>query len=200
MDGLMRTLSGRASRSKFSQEFNKRAVTDMETRLALETSTWKRRQVTPDLTVKEAVLPHHGSVIAKWLKDSDDAIRLADKKGKAVDPQVIFTARQKDAAEKFLDVYEEYLAVCGFRKRRSTSDFDRPPAGYDSRDPFDNDNAQRDEDIENAYKQARGVIIQSGSFGMMAVEGIVVENREMDSFRGDLRLALNALANLWKIR
>ena len=54
--------------------------------------------------------------------------------------------------------------------------------------------------IEQAFKDARRAILESGPLGMMAVEAIIIENQPVETLRGDLRLALNRLAVLWKMQ
>ena len=183
----MRTVNGRKSRSQ--------EALHLEQRLALEAATWKRRQMNPSLTISEARLPEHGSVIAKWLADWE---RVRKRNPDANHPNM-FTQLHYDTAMRYHELYARWLAVAGVRQPRSSSDFSGP-AGYDGSDPFDERRAGRDAAIEQAFKDARRAILESGPLGMMAVEAIIIENQPVETLRGDLRLALNRLAVLWKMQ
>ncbi len=110
----------------------------------------------------------------------------------------MFSQMHKDAAERFQELHRRWLAVIGARGQRSATDFGGV-GGYDGSDPFEQSRAERDANIEADFKAARTAILESGPFGMMAVEAIVIENQPVESLRGDLRLALNRLAVLWKM-
>lgn len=182
---VVRTDTGRISRSKESLGLTER--------LELEAATWKRRQMNPRLTISDARLPEHGSVIARWLTDWQ-AIRKRYPDGNHPNT---FTQMHYDTALRYHELYSRWLAVAGARAPRSASDFSGP-SGYDGSDPFDGVRADRDAKTQSDFKDARKAILESGSLGMMAVETIIIENQPAESLRGDLRLALNRLAILWK--
>ncbi|MDH4993035.1 hypothetical protein QEZ48_19660 [Aquamicrobium lusatiense] len=186
-EGTMRTASGRKSRSKESLGFAER--------LQLEAATWKRRQENPELTISEARLPEHGSVIARWLEDWNKAQKRQPEAAHAF----MFTQMHYDTALRFHELHERWIALAGARQPRSSSDFSGP-GGYDGSDPFETARAERDAKVQADFKSARRAILESGPLGMMAIETIVIENQPADSLRGDLRLALNALAVLWKLQ
>lgn len=184
--GAMRTESGRISRSKESL--------GLEQRLILEAATWKRRQEHPGLTISDARLPEHGSVIARWLADWQ-AIK---KRNPESNHPNTFTQMHHDTALRYHELYTRWLALAGARGGRSSSDFSGP-GGYDGSDPFEPGRAERDARTQADFKEARRAILESGPLGMMAIETIVIENQPAESMRGDLRMALNRLAVLWKL-
>lgn len=186
-EGVLRTASGRKSRSKESL--------GLEERLTLEAATWKRRQMNPDLSISDARLPEHGSVIAKWLADWT----VAKKRNPGGAHAHMFTQMHYDTALRYHELHERWLAVCGARRQRSSSDFSGP-GGYDGADPFEEARAEREARIQQEFKEARRTVLQSGPLCMMAMETIVIENQPAERLRGDLRLALNALAVLWKLQ
>lgn len=181
----MRTQSGRISRSEESLGLSQR--------LELETATWKRRQTNPGLTISEARLPEHGSVIARWLADWQ-AIRKRYPDG---NHPTMFTQLHYDTALRYHEVYSRWMAAISARSPRSASDFSGP-GGYDGADPFAGNRAERDERAEHDFKEARRCVLEAGPLCMMAVEAIIIENQPVEKLRGDLRLALNRLAVLWK--
>lgn len=186
-EGAMRTASGRKSRSKESL--------GLAERLTLEAATWRRRQENPDLTISEARLPEHGSVIARWLEEWSRAKKRDPEAAHAF----MFTQMHYDTALRFHELHDRWISLAGVRHPRSSSDF-AGPGGYDGSDPFENGRAERDARTQADFKEARRAILESGPLGMMAIETIVIENQPADSLRGDLRLALNALAVLWKMQ
>ena len=185
-EGVIRTSTGRISRSNESL--------GLEQRLTLEAATWKRRQGNPDLTISEARLPEYGSVIARWLEDWK---RVQKRYPDGNHPNT-FTQLHYDTALRFHELHGRWMAMIGANGPRSSSDF-TGPGGYDGSDPFETRRAERDARIQAEFREARKAILESGPLGMMAVEAIIIENHPVDSLRGDLRLALNRLAVLWKL-
>lgn len=181
----MRTPSGQKSRSAESL--------GLAERLELEAATWKRRQIDPRLTISEARKPEHGSVIARWLHDW----QVARKRNPDAAHVNMFTQMHYDAAERYHALYLRWIAVIDAKRQRSSSDFSGA-GGYDGSDPFAG-RAASDAKIEDEFKAARRAVLESGPLGVMAIEAIVIENQPAESLRGDLRLALNALAVLWKM-
>lgn len=187
-----RTASGRPSEARVSQE-----------RLAVEAATWVRRKMivdgrvvlNPDLTPDEARKPEHGSVIAMWLANHQGfAKRYPGQRNEHE-----FTQTQYDAALRYHQLYESWLAVISARRQRSASDFGWT-GGYDGRDPFEDGIAKRQARIEADFKQARKAVLECGApLAMMAIEAIVIENQPVENLRADLRCALNRLAAMWKI-
>lgn len=163
--------------------------------LAAEAATWKRRQENPSLTVEEARKQEHGSVIHQW---HDDWNRMRKGNPDAA-LQNQFTKLHLEAAERYHELYLSWLAAIDAKTSRSSSDFSGP-GGHDGSDPFDADKARRYAWIEESFKEARRAILESGPFGMMAVEAIIIENQPADQLRGDLRIALNRLSCLWKLQ
>lgn len=182
----VRTPSGQKSRSKESL--------GLAERLELEVATWKRRQDNPSLTISDARLPEHGSVIEKWYREWE---RMSKR-----DPERahinVFSQMHKDAAERYHELYLRWMAAIDAKKQRSSSDFSGQ-GGYDGSDPFDRARSEHHAKIEQDYKAARHAVLESGPLGMMAIETIILENQEVESLRGDLRLALNRLAVLWRM-
>lgn len=181
----MRTEGGRISRSKESLGLSER--------LELEAATWKRRQMNPGLTISDARLPEHGSVIARWLSDWQ-TIRRRFPDGNHPN---VFTQLHYDAALRYHEVYSRWLTAINARGQRSSSDFSGP-GGYNGADPFEAQRAERDRHAEQEFKEARRCVLEAGPLCMMAVEAIIIENQPAENLRGDLRLALNRLAVLWK--
>lgn len=181
----IRTESGRISRSKESL--------GLIERMELEAATWKRRQMNPELTISDARLPEHGSVIARWLADWQ-AVRKRYPDG---NHPIMFTQLHYDTALRYHEVYSRWMAAISARAPRSASDFSGP-GGYDGADPFDERREDRDRNAEHEFKEARRCILEAGPLCMMAVETIIIENHPAEKLRGDLRLALNRLAVLWK--
>jgi len=186
-EGVERTPEGRISRS-----VNAKAT---EEKLMLEVATWKRRQIDPSLTVEEARKPEHGSVIAKWLENHKG---FQKRYGDKPNPHE-FTQRHHDTARSFHELHDDYLSVIAARRQRSSSEFNSVH-GHDNTNPFERDIARKHAAIEEAYRNARRAILESGPLGMMAVETIVIENKEVERLRADLRCALNSIARLVKIR
>lgn len=182
----LRTPSGQKSRSK--------EALSQEERLTLEAATWKRRQLNPSLSITEARNPEWGSVVERWHQDWKAMTRRAPDRAHIN----MFSQLHKDAAERYHALYLRWLAVISARSPRSSSDFSGV-GSYDGSDPFDQGRAERDSRTEADFKAARHAVLQSGPLGMMAVESIVIENQPVESLRGDLRLALNRLAVLWKM-
>lgn len=182
----MRTASGRKSRSKESL--------GLAERLELEAATWKRRQIMPGLTISDARLPEHGSVIAKWLSDWQ-AIKKRYPEGNHPNT---FTQLHYDTALRFHELHSRWVGMVGARSPRSSSDFSGP-GGYDGSDPFEAARAERDARTQADYKDARRKVLEVTPLGMMALETIVIENQPAVGLRGDLRMALNRLAILWKL-
>lgn len=183
----IRTDGGRISRSKESLGLSER--------LELEAATWKRRQMNPGLTISDARLPEHGSVIARWLSDWQTIRRRFPDSNH---PNV-FTQLHYDTALRYHEVYSRWLSVISAKGQRSSSDFSGP-GGYDGADPFDERREERDRHAEQEFKEARRCILEAGPLCMMAVEAIIIENQPAENLRGDLRLALNRLAVLWKFQ
>lgn len=181
----IRTPTGRKSRSVDALK--------LEERMVLETATWKRRQMDSSLSIAEARLPEHGSVIAGWLHDWN---RVRRRYPDAAHPNT-FTQIHYDTAMRYHELYLRWLAIAGARNPRSASDF-TGPGGFDGADPFEPGRADREARIQADFRAARKVVLESGPLGMMAIETIVIENQPAEGMRGDLRLALNALAVLWK--
>lgn len=183
---IARTAEGRISRSQ--------EVVIAQERLAVESATWKRRQVDPSLTLDEARKPEHGSVIAKWLTNHQGFARRYP--GQSNEHE--FTQTQYDAALRFHELHADWLRVIEARQMRSASDIGgvRGRAGGD---PFEAQSERRHAAIEARFKEARRAILESCPLGMMAVEAIVLENQPVENLRADLRCALNRLAALWKI-
>lgn len=180
--GVVREPNGRASRA---QDHN------LEYRLMMEAATWKRRQSDPALTVNEARKPEHGSVIHAWKLASDRA--RSNKSAPATEPS--FTSTHLETAEEIHEWHAAYRAAIASTSPRSASDFNGH-GGYDGSDPFDKDRARRDKNAIAKWKEIRRAILQSGPFGMMAVETIIFENRAAMNMIGDLRLALNAVTRV----
>lgn len=165
------------------------------TKLELEAATWKRRQGNPDLSPEEARKPEYGSVIAKWLNNHN---RFVKRFGKDIPNPDEFSQKHYDAAMRYHELNHRYLEAIDAKRTRSASDYS-PRGGHDGRDPFEHDMATRYKAIEEAYGNARRAVLESGPMGHMAVQAIVIENKEVEGLRGDLRLALNRLAILWKM-
>ncbi len=189
-EGVLRTPSGQISRSKESKLHTR----GLEERLALETATWKRRQDNPALTIHEARLQEHGLVIAKWRNDYERA-RRRNPEGLH---ENVFTQTHFETAISFLELYENYQAVIEAGRVRSSSDLNRA-GGKDSRDPFDLDRERKHAAIERLYKDCRHAILQSGPLGMMAVETVVIENKDVVNLLPDLRCALNSLGKIFRM-
>lgn len=188
-EGVMRTPSGQISRSAESRVHSGA----LEAALAVEAATWKRRQQNPSLTVDEARKQEHGSVIHKWLLDYQ---RMLKKQPDKAHPNE-FTMMQHDAAVRFQQLHFDYLGVIEAKRMASSSDLNRG-GGYDGRDPFAKGAAARHARIELDYKGARKAILESGPLGMMAIETVVIENRDAPELRPDLRLALNRLSTVFQ--
>ena len=192
--GVLRTESGRISRSAEAKEIEA-AQKALEYKLMMETATWKRRQLDPSLSWDEARKQEHGSVIHAW-KELHEAFKRrhgADK----INP-MMFTAQHLETAQQIQQAYEDYRFAIASRNPRSASDFSGP-SGYDGSDPFDEDREKRDKRAIERWKAMRSAILSSGPMGMMAVEGIVIENKPLDKLIGDLRLALNAVERMNRI-
>lgn len=188
-EGVLRTPSGQISRSSEAKALSEAA----ETFLAIEAATWKRRQANPALNVEEARKQEHGSVIHRWHLEW---LAMHRKKPATAHPNE-FTRTHLEAAERFHQLADAWSVVISARKQRSSSDF-TGSGGYDGRDPFNGDLAKKHRAIEDNYKSARRAILESSPMGMMAVEAVVFENRDIPSMRPDLRLALNRLAVIFK--
>lgn len=163
--------------------------------MAYEAATWKRRQDNPGLSPEEARKQEHGSVIHQW---HEQWVRISKRHPDGNHPNQ-FTAAHRQAAEDYHQLYLDWLAVIDAKRQRSSSDF-TGPGGYNGADPFDEGRAKRHADIEERFKAARKAILESGPFGMMAVETIIIENQPAENLRGDLRMALNRLATLFKLQ
>lgn len=184
--GAVRTPSGQKSRSKESL--------GLAERLTLEAGTWRRRQENPGLSISDARQPEYGSVIARWHEEWKNMSKRNPDRAHAN----VFSQLHKDTAERYHQLYFRWLAVISAKGQRSSTDFSGA-GGYDGSDPFDEARSDRDAATERAFKDARRAIMESGPLGMMAVEAIIIENQEVETLRGDLRLALNHLATLWKM-
>lgn len=182
----VRTETGRLSRSVEAKS--------SEARLALEASTWRRRQDDPELTVDEAVKPEHGNVIMRWLQNT----KGFEKKYPDKPNFHAFTQMHYDAAVRYHELHCTYLSLIGAKLPRSASDF-TGPRGADNSDPFEASNTDYAKRKEQDYKAARRAILKSGPMGMMAMEAIVLENKDVESLRPDLRCACNNLARLWNM-
>lgn len=187
-EGVLRTEDGRISRSFDAQA--------SEERIAVEAATWKRRQENPNLAPEEARKQEHGSVIHRWRLEYQ---RIAKKYPDGTHPNM-FTALHLDTAERYHKLHLDYHAMIGAMPPRSASEINRAPSGYDGSDPFTGERARRDEKLAQDYKAARETILRAGPLCQMAVVSIVVENRDCLGLMGDLRLALNDLAVLWKLQ
>lgn len=187
-EGVIRTEDGRISRSAEAKK--------AEEKLAIEAATWKRRQINPDLTPEEARKQEHGSVIHRW---HQDYLRIKKKYPNGNHPNQ-FTRAHVDTAEKYHQIHLAYHAMIGARPPRSASEINPLPAGFDGSDPFTGERARKDEALAKAYKEARKTVLGAGPLCMMAVEAVVIENKDCHGMLGDLRLALNALGALWRIQ
>jgi len=198
IQGIERAPSGAISRSKEAQmtvEQMERDRIKAEHKLTLEAATWKRRQIDPTLSVEQARMMEHGSVIAKMLAQYRDAKK---RRPDAPHPNE-FTQLHYDTALRFGELHASYMGAIEAKQQRSSSDFDGAK-GYDGRDPFDAAAARRHRNVEDQYKAARSAILESGSLCMMAVEAIILENKPAFGMLPDLRLALNRLAVLWRLQ
>ena len=162
--------------------------------LELEAATWKRRRENPSLTPDEARKQEHGSVIARWLLQSQQA----RKRNPDAAHQNAFTQAHYDTAVRFDQLRRDWLACIEAKRMRSSSEFGG--VGGHPGDPFIVEIAKRDLVVERDFKLARRKILEAGPLCMMAIETIVVENQEAETMRGDLRQALNALGILWRLQ
>lgn len=191
-----RTPSGQISRAG-----DAKVLTHME----MEAATWKRRQriakdgsvfTDPHLTPAEARKQEHGSVIARWLLDSELFVKMHGHK--KPNPNE-FTRLQHDTAQRFAKLHACYMSAIDAKRMRSSSEFGG--VGGHPPDPFIAELARRDRQTIDAFKAARRAILSCKSpVAMMAIETIVIENQPADSLRGDLRMALNALAAMLKLQ
>lgn len=166
---------------------------NIDIKMALEAGTWKRRQMNAKLSVDEARMQEHGSVIHAWRQKA--IVREKDRQpGDEPDPNR-FTSQQFNTALDVQMAYERYCMAMGLRSPRSASDFSGP-GGYDGKDPFDPERAERDERAVRRWKEIRRAVLESGSLGMMAVEAIIIENKSIPRLIGDLRAAMNEVARL----
>lgn len=188
-EGVLRTPSGQISRSTEAKELSEAT----ETFLAIEAATWKRRQANPTLNVEEARKQEHGSVVHRWHQEW----LVLNRRTPACAHPNEFTRIHLETAERFHQLADAWSVVIAARKQRSSSDF-TGSGGYDGRDPFNEDLARKHKSIEESYKSAREAVLKSCPMGMMAVEAVVFENRDIPSMRPDLRLALNRLAVIFK--
>ena len=188
-EGVMRTPSGQLSRSTEAKALSEAA----ETFLAIEAATWKRRQANPDLNVEEARKQEHGSVVHRW---HQEYLAIRRRQPEKAHPNE-FTSTHLDAALRFHQLALAWSGVVASRRQRSSTDFSGS-GGYDGRDPFDATIAARQTKIESSYKEARTAVLKSGPLGMMAVETVVFENKDVPDLLPDLRLALNRLAVIFK--
>ncbi|WP_036482532.1 hypothetical protein [Nitratireductor basaltis] len=178
----------------------------------MEAATWKRRQIwvepeldddgkvkvpgywktDPKLPWDKARLQEYGSVIHAWHYASRNHRSEWPDAGK-------FTQQHLNTAEQIQQCYQAYKGAMAIKQGRSVTD-DSPRGGVDGADPFAPEREERDlRAIEN-WKAIRHEILKSGPFGMMAVQTVVLDNKEVPSLIGDLRLALNAVARLWERR
>lgn len=183
---VLRTPSGQKSRSQV-------ALTQAE-RLELEVATWRRRRLNPELDAMEARKPEWGSVIERWHQDWKNLCKKSPDRAH----DNVFSQLHKDAAERYHGLYLRWLSVINAKSPRSASDYSGA-GGFDGSNPFDEERSKRDAKTEADFKDARRAVLESGSLGMMAIEAIVIENQPVESLRGDLRMALNNLARLWKM-
>ena len=184
--GVQRTESGRISRSAEASK--------SESRLVLEIATWRRRRENPSLTIEEARSMEHGNVISKWLeRHKRFQKRYPDKPN-----EFEFSQMHYDAALRYHELKSRYEGLIGAKTPRSASDFGGA-GGYDGSDPFEENRAANAKKTEADYKNARTAILNSGPLGMMAVEAIIIENREIESLLPDLRCACNGLSRLWRM-
>lgn len=188
-EGVLRTPSGQISRSTEAKALSEAA----ETYLAIEAATWRRRRDNPALSVEEARKQEHGSVIHRW---HQAYLTMKRRQPESAHPNE-FTSTHLDAALRFHQLSHAWSAVVASRRQRSSSDFSGS-GGYDGRDPFDPTIAARQAKTERDYKEARKAILESGPLGMMAIETVVIENKEAPSLLPDLRLALNRLSVAYK--
>ncbi len=170
-------------------------IRGIEERLALETATWRRRQDNPALSIHEARLQEHGLVIARWRNDYEKA-RRRNPEGLH---ENVFTQAHFDTAISFLELHGDYQAVIEAGRVRSSSDLNRA-GGKDSRDPFDREREKKHHAVESLYRDCRKAILQSGSFGMMAIETVVIENKDAINMLAELRCALNSLGKVLRIQ
>lgn len=190
-----RKLTESFPRTPTQQKSRSRAATEPMTKLELEAATWKRRRENPNITPEEARKPEYGIVIAKWRENHR---RFVKRYGKDTPDPHEFTEVHYDTAERYHMLHHRYLSAIEAKRQRSASDYS-PAGGYDGRDPFDADLAARHKATEEAYTTARRAVLESGALGHMALQAIVVENKDLPELRSDLRTALNRLAVLWKL-
>lgn len=168
----------------------------LETRLALEAGTWRRMReaeaVGEVITIDEAREQERGSVIHQWLKVSDDFRR----KGKP--EKALISRDQFDALIEFMELSRRYSSMM-VKQPKSASDYDRT-GGHDNTDPFERRAEARDSKVQGDFKRGRTAILEASPLAMMAFETIVVENKEVMTLLGDLRLAANALDITRKVR
>lgn len=174
------------------------------TNLEMEVATWKRRQrvdafgrvfTDPNLTPLEARMPEHGSVIAAWLERWK---RMNTHSPDGAHP-IMFTQLHYDSALRYHELHARWLVAIGATNMRSSSEF----GGVKSHpgDPFMEHAAKRDAKTIADFRTARRAVLECGSpLGMMALETIVIENQPADGMMGDLRMALNKLATLWRLQ
>lgn len=160
--------------------------------IELAKATWKRMQDNPGLSPEEARKQLYGSVIHRWLAESNATRKRAPDK---THPNH-FTQLHCDTAESYATLHSQWLSAIDAKRMRSSSEFGG--VGGHPPDPFIAEIARREERTIARFKEARRVILASGPLGDMAIQTIVIENQPAVGMMGDLRQALNALAAILK--
>ena len=177
-----RTPSGRLSRSKSAkderQDFTQAQIQELEREAVSVVKA--QRMALFGCNEEEAGSNLLGSFIGRLRKSGE------------------ISAAQFEAAEKYHRVRKVEKQAYDIRQQRSGSDLTFN-GGFDGRTGGEPDYVEWDNKARSQGADARRALLDAGPLSHTACEGIIMEDKEMVSSIGDLRLGLNSLAKLWAI-
>lgn len=167
--------NGRASRKNGPD-----TVTETEARRNRETAVTARQRV-HGLPMALAATVDGGDVLGR--------LALVGTAGDGI------TALQRDAGRLYEDIVRTYQRFIGIPPLTSGSRLDRT-GGHDDRDGTDPDYIAAYERAKGRYVRARRcVLLTTDANAQMVLDGVVLDDVDMRSQTGTLRIALNALAH-----
>ena len=126
----------------------------------------------------------------------------------------VITEEQHAAGIRFGIVADAYARAMQVKRVRSASDFNGPFGssddgiyGHDGTTTHESDEQRRRREEYEAwfqratgdYRNARSALLAADPLALMVVEAVCMEDRDMPTSVGELRVGLNALARMWRI-
>ena len=140
----------------------------------------------------KARMQHHG-VPADRARDP----LMGDALGRHFRSGVI-TEEQHEAGRRFAIVRDAFERAMLVKRQRSGGDFDSR-GGHDGSEGDEPEYVEWFARATGDYRNARSTLLAADPLALMVVEAVCMEDRDMPTSAGELRVGLNALARMWRI-